>query len=181
MRIHRDFRLLAAIPLLFTLILPAAGSAEEPPPKRSLKTVLIALSAGGQVILMRHANAPNGQAASVGLTAGCDFSDGRGLDAKGFFQARFIGEFFRTQQIPIAMAYTSDVCRAWDSARLIAAGVPVVVEPALRSTNRSEIDSFLRQRSTREQRATSCSSHIRTSFPYLSIGGPPRRFPPASS
>lgn len=110
--------------------------------ERSLDEVLADLAAGGSVILMRHANAPQGQLASVGLTEGCDFKDGRGLDAKGFFQARFIGEFFREQNVAIAMAYTSDACRAFDTARLIAAGAPVVVEPALKTTDRSIVDAF---------------------------------------
>ncbi|MEQ1930470.1 MAG: phosphoglycerate mutase family protein [Parvularculaceae bacterium] len=109
---------------------------------RSLDGVLADLANGGSVILMRHANAPQGQLASVGLTAGCDFKDGRGLDAKGFFQARFIGEFFRENRIGVAMAYTSDACRAFDTARLIAAGAPVVIEPALKTTDRSIVDSF---------------------------------------
>jgi broad specificity phosphatase PhoE len=133
---------LAAIPTLLTLTTAASGRAEEPAPKRTLETVLDDLAKGGRVILMRHANAPQGQAASVGLTAGCDFTDGRGLDAKGFFQARFIGEFFRTEGVSIGMGYTSDACRAFDTARLVAAGAPVAAEPALKTTNRSEIDAF---------------------------------------
>lgn len=144
MQRFQNFMALAAIPALLTLTILGGGraAAEEAAPKRTLETVVEALSRGGAVILMRHANAPEGQAASTGLTQGCDFSDGRGLDAKGFFQARFIGEFFKTEGVPVAIAYTSDVCRAWDTARLVAAGAPVTVEPALRTTNRSEIDAF---------------------------------------
>lgn len=142
MKFIRKIGILAAIPSLLTLTNATPGRAEEPTPKRTLETVLDDLAKGGRVILMRHANAPEGQAASVGLTADCDFTDGRGLDAKGFFQARFIGEFFRTEGVSIGMAYTSNVCRAFDTARLVAAGAPVAAEPALRSTNLSEIDAF---------------------------------------
>ncbi len=138
------FRALAAIPALLTLLVAPTSStgSEVAAPKRSLETVLDDLARGGAVILMRHAHAPEGQLASVGLTEGCDFDDGRGLDAKGLFQARFIGEYFRTEGVPIGMAYTSNACRAWDTARLIAAGAPVAVEPALKTTIRSEIDAF---------------------------------------
>lgn len=136
------FVILAAIPALLTLTVASPGRADDVPAKRSLESVLGELAAGGRVILMRHAQAPDGQAASLGLTAGCDFADGRGLDAKGFFQARFIGEFLREKGVPIGIAYTSDVCRSWDTARLIAAGAPVAIEPALKTASRAEIDAF---------------------------------------
>lgn len=146
MQSMRILLFLAAIAALSALAAaPADSAAAEPAQtrqKRSLDIVLDDLAKGGSVILMRHAQAPDGQSASVGLTSGCDFSDGRGLDPKGFFQARFIGEYLRTEGVSIGMAYTSDVCRAFDTARLIAAGAPVAVEPALRTTNRSTIDAF---------------------------------------
>jgi len=123
------------------LLAAVAAHAADPGP-RSLEAVLADLARGGFVILMRHANAPEGQLASVGLTEGCDFADGRGLDAKGLFQARFIGEFFRESHVGVALAYTSDSCRAFDTARLVAAGGPVLVEPALKTTDLSTIDSF---------------------------------------
>jgi phosphohistidine phosphatase SixA len=121
------------------LLAPAVAAAEAP---RSLDSVLSDLKGGGSVILMRHANAPKGQLASVGLTEGCDFADGRGLDAKGFFQARFIGEFFKESGVGVGIAYTSDSCRAYDTARLIAAGSPVLAEPALKTTDIATIDAF---------------------------------------
>lgn len=127
------------------LALPAAGLVISSPgyaAERSLETALADLRAGGLVILMRHANAPEGQAGSVGMTAGCDFADGRGLDAKGFFQARFIGEFLKEEKVPIARVLTSNACRAFDTARLVAAGAPVEAAPALKSTDRSLIDAL---------------------------------------
>ncbi len=138
-RVARLHKFLAgALGALFAV---CAAQAAGPAPK-TIDAVLNDLALGGSVILMRHANAPAGQLASVGLTEGCDFADGRGLDAKGLFQARFIGEFFKEGEVGVALAYTSDSCRAWDTARLIAAGAPVLVEPALKTTDRSTIDSF---------------------------------------
>jgi phosphohistidine phosphatase SixA len=136
----RKIRALAAI--LGAAWATAMGAPAAAAPTRTLDDVLKDLSGGGLVILMRHASAPEGQAASVGLTEGCDFADGRGLDAKGFFQARFIGEFLRTGGVPIGMAFTSSACRAWDTARLVAAGAPVAVEPALATTDRSAVETF---------------------------------------
>jgi broad specificity phosphatase PhoE len=117
-----------------------AGAAQKP--ERTLETVMADLAKGGAVILMRHANSPSDQVGSVGMTEGCTLQAGRGLDAKGFFQARFIGEFLSSNRVPIGAAFTSDMCRCWDTARLVAAGAPVAPVPALKSTNASEIDVF---------------------------------------
>jgi phosphohistidine phosphatase SixA len=128
--------------LLCALAAFATGTQAAEGPARSVDATIAELAQGGLIILMRHANAPQGQHASVGLTQGCDFADGRGLDAKGFFQARFIGEYLKSEGIGIGMAYTSDSCRAYDTARLVAAGAPVAAEPALKTTSRAEIDAF---------------------------------------
>jgi phosphohistidine phosphatase SixA len=124
------------------LVVLAGQVLAQDEPARTLDTVMAELAKGGSIILMRHANAPQGQIASVGLTQNCVFSDGRGLDAKGFFQARFIGEFLKSEKVPIAAGFTSDMCRCWDTARLVAAGAPVDVAAALKSTNVSEVDIF---------------------------------------
>ena len=109
---------------------------------RTLASVMADLAAGGSVIVMRHANSPDGQIAPVGLTANCNLGAGRGLDAKGFFQARFIGDFLKSEGVSLSAAFTSDMCRAWDTARLVAAGVPVMPSEALKSTDRSTADRF---------------------------------------
>lgn len=119
-----------------------AGAAAQEAAARTLDAAMTELAAGGSVILMRHANSPSGQLAPVGMTDGCILGPGRGLDAKGFFQARFIGEFLRSEGVSVAAAYTSDMCRTWDTARLAAGGAPVEPEPALKTTNISEIDAF---------------------------------------
>jgi len=118
------------------------GQPANAQPARTLEQVMANLSAGGWVILMRHANSPSDQAASVGLTSGCELQPGRGLDAKGFFQSRFIGEFLQQYNVSIATGYTSDMCRTWDTARLVGAGAPVISEPALKTTSLGAIDGF---------------------------------------
>lgn len=128
------------------VLLSAACFAVFSPPaaaeERSLDAVMAEVAKGGHVILMRHANSPSGQLAPVGLTEGCTLQEGRGLDAKGFFQARFIGEFFKSHGVHIAAGFSSDMCRAWDTARLVAAGAPVDAAGALKTTNIGEIDVF---------------------------------------
>lgn len=108
----------------------------------TLEDVMSDLRGGGMVILMRHANSPSGQSGSVGMTKDCVLQNGRGLDSEGFFQARFIGEFFRDAEVPIGGAFTSDMCRAWDTARLVAGNTRVVPSQALKTTNLGTIDAF---------------------------------------
>lgn len=89
-----------------------------------------ALKRGGYVIVMRHANSPGEQQGAVGLSKGCKLAPGRGLDAEGFFQARAIGEILKENAVPILKAYTSPMCRSWDTAALAAAGAPVETSPS---------------------------------------------------
>lgn len=133
--------LCAALSAAFFLAAPQHSLADDEE-KRLLKTVLSDLSDGGNIILMRHANSPSGQKASVGMTEGCELQDGRGLDAKGFFQARFIGEFLKEEDVPVSAAFTSNMCRTWDTARLVAAGTPVMASDALKTTDRITIENF---------------------------------------
>jgi phosphohistidine phosphatase SixA len=104
--------------------------------------VVAALQSGGSILLMRHAFAPQGQANAAGMTKDCNLKDGRGLDAAGFYQARAIGAYLAREGVPVAKALTSDACRAWDTARLVAAGALTAPEPALRSTDRDLIAAF---------------------------------------
>jgi len=131
-----DMRILCAALSAGFLSVAAPHSAAEEAPKRTLETVLAELAGGGSVILMRHANSPSGQGSSVGMTEGCE------LDAEGFFQARFIGDFLKSESAPITAAFTSDMCRTWDTARLVAAGTPVMASEALRTTDVIIIENF---------------------------------------
>ncbi len=100
------------------------------------------LREGGVVLVMRHANSPHGQKASVGMSAGCTLAEGRGLDAEGFFQARALGELLAEQKVPILNAYTSRMCRAWDTARLVAGGAPVAPSDSQMTTDADAVAGF---------------------------------------
>jgi phosphohistidine phosphatase SixA len=111
--------------------LPACATTPAPRVNEAAQSVAFeALKRGGYVIVMRHANSPGGQLGAVGLSKGCKLAPGRGLDAEGFFQARAIGEILQENAVPILKAYTSQMCRSWDTAALAAAGAPVESHPS---------------------------------------------------
>ncbi len=92
------------------------------------------LRMGGNLIVMRHASAPPDQKTAVGMTAGCVLEGPRGLDAAGFATARLIGDWLALRDVAIAKVYTSDICRAYDTAVLVAAGrAPVIPRGELKS------------------------------------------------
>ncbi len=108
----------------------------------SAETVAL-LREGGNLIVMRHASAPPDQKTAVGLTAGCVLEGPRGLDAAGFATARLIGDWLALSDAPIAKVYTSDICRAYDTAVLVAAGrAPVIPRSELKSDDPETATAF---------------------------------------
>jgi phosphohistidine phosphatase SixA len=89
-----------------------------------------ALAGGGHAALMRHATAP-GVGDPAGFKLG-DCSTQRNLSAEGRAEARTIGERFRKAGVAVAAVWTSQWCRARDSAAAMAIG-PVRDEPRLNS------------------------------------------------
>ncbi|MCZ8253982.1 MAG: histidine phosphatase family protein [Hylemonella sp.] len=99
-------------------------------PRLSAATLGQRLSAGGHVLLMRHAEAPG-----VGDPPGFrleDCSTQRNLSATGREQARAAGRWLRGQGVPRAQVWSSPWCRCLDTARLLDYGA-VTVEPSLSS------------------------------------------------
>jgi phosphohistidine phosphatase SixA len=98
-------RLVAA--LLLVLSATAAGATEAG---------WALLREGGQVVLLRHANAPGtGDPANFDL-AQCNTQ--RNLSDRGRQQARRIGALFAARAAPVEVAMTSSYCRCRDTARL---------------------------------------------------------------
>ena len=88
------------------------------------------LTAGGHVLLMRHAEAPG-----VGDPPGFRLADcgtQRNLSAAGRAQARAAGRWLRSQGLQAARVWSSPWCRCLDTARLLDYGA-VMVEPSLSS------------------------------------------------
>ena len=121
----------------------ALGCAHAQAPS-SLDTALDQLRSGGNIIVMRHATSPSGQKAAVGMTDGCALAPGRGLSAQGFYEARFAGEWLAENGVRIDRTYTSDLCRSYDTARLVAAaGMGEVIPRAeMKSDDPKTADAF---------------------------------------
>lgn len=108
-----------------------------------------ALQEGGLVILMRHSLAP-------GVGDPPEFERGRcetqrNLSDDGRAQAEAAGRAFRERDIPVAAIYSSQWCRALESAELMALGD---TQPA------PWLDSFFRERSARSERTQNARERI---------------------
>jgi phosphohistidine phosphatase SixA len=80
-----------------------------------------ALSEGGRVALVRHADAPGGAGDPPGFRLD-ECATQRNLSREGRADARALGERFRAEKIPVAKVLTSRWCRCRDSARLMNLG-----------------------------------------------------------
>jgi broad specificity phosphatase PhoE len=79
--------------------------------------LLATLQAGGNVIFIRHAATGKDFADQVSAVMG-DCSTQRTLSEAGWRQARAIGKAFAELQIPVGEVYSSEYCRAWQTADL---------------------------------------------------------------
>jgi phosphohistidine phosphatase SixA len=89
-----------------------------------------ALTSGGGVLMIRHANAP-GSGDPANFKIG-DCATQRNLDERGRAQARAIGVFLRHHGIAKVRLYSSQWCRCLETARLMNLGA-VQPLPALNS------------------------------------------------
>jgi phosphohistidine phosphatase SixA len=140
-------RVLCAAIAAALLVLPVhAQDADQPAPLSDPSDNFFAqLRGGGHVLVMRHGKSPHDQIAAVGMTQGCNLGEGRGLSAEGFAEARSLGVFLAETGVPILKAYTSDMCRAWDTARLVAGGAPTLPHGAQKTTDQKIIAAFKKQ------------------------------------
>jgi broad specificity phosphatase PhoE len=88
------------------------------------------MKTGGHILMMRHALAPgNGDPANFQIG---DCSTQRNLNGRGREQATAIGKMLRSKGIASARVYSSQWCRCYETAELLALG-PVAELPALNS------------------------------------------------
>lgn len=113
----------------------AAATLAHADENQAVEEALARLRAGGNIIVMRHATSPAGQKAAVGMTEGCTLAPGRGLSAQGFYEARYAGEWLAENGVRIDRTYTGDLCRSYDTARLVAAAGAgdVIPRPEMKS------------------------------------------------
>ena len=97
--------------------LAAGASAAAFDDKLSGAELLDALKSGGLVIFIRHAETERDYADQVGAVIG-DCSTQRPLSEAGWQQARAIGKAFEALRIPVGEVFSSEYCRAWQTADL---------------------------------------------------------------
>jgi phosphohistidine phosphatase SixA len=88
------------------------------------------MKTGGHILMLRHALAP-GYGDPANFQIG-DCSTQRNLDGRGREQATAIGKMLRSEGITSARVYSSQWCRCYETAELLALG-PVSELPALNS------------------------------------------------
>lgn len=110
----------------------------------AMDAAIAQLREGGNVIVLRHATSPGDQKAAIGMTEGCELAPGRGLSPQGFYEARFIGGFLADHGVTIDRTYTSNLCRAFDTARLVAAAGsgPVIPRDEMKSDDEATAAAF---------------------------------------
>jgi phosphohistidine phosphatase SixA len=85
--------------------------------KLSGAALVNALKKGGYIIYFRHAQTEKDYADQINAQIG-DCSTQRMLSAAGWEQARSIGAAFTALAIPVGQVYSSEYCRAWQTADL---------------------------------------------------------------
>lgn len=102
--------------VVLMLVLSAAGSSAVPVAAVPVQSGLTpeALRAGGYVIFLRHGSADQGQ--DAGSVRVDDCTTQRNLSDAGVRDARMIGDAFRSLQLPVDRALSSEYCRAMETA-----------------------------------------------------------------
>jgi phosphohistidine phosphatase SixA len=128
------FSVLLIVQLIAPLWAPAAAPAAD--------NVWALMKKPGHVVLLRHSNAPEGVAGSnLPESNDMDFKNcsiQRNLDQEGRAQAARIGNEFRKHGISKARLFSSQYCRAIDTAKLTKLG-PVNQLPILNQVSYSEL------------------------------------------
>ena len=103
--------------LLVIMMLPMYLHAEDD----STQTLLQALAEGGKVIMMRHASTQEAEpAVSMNLSGDC--TQEQNLSAEGRAEAQKIAATFQAHGIKIDKVYSSEFCRARDTASIAFGG-----------------------------------------------------------
>ena len=101
----------------------AASSAQTPAPG---KVLLDQLRAGGLVLFMRHAHADVGEDLLQDPTFWQECKKQRNLSNTGKLDANRVGLALRGLGVPVSRVFTSGLCRALDTGKLLQVGQPEV-------------------------------------------------------
>lgn len=111
-----------AATLAAVMLAASTAAAAEPPAapfadRLTGEALRTALRGGGYVIFVRHASTEKDYADQVSARMG-DCTTQRMLSEAGWQEARDIGAAFVTHRIPVGAVYSSEYCRAWQTADL---------------------------------------------------------------
>lgn len=79
--------------------------------------LLEAIRGGGHVLYIRHASTERDYADQIDAVMG-DCGTQRTLSADGWQEARLLGAAFRLLDVPVGAVYSSEYCRAWQTAEI---------------------------------------------------------------
>jgi phosphohistidine phosphatase SixA len=114
------FLVIAPVNQVSVTSFPVAQNSEAPPEfqdKLQGQQLVDALKKGGYIIYFRHAQTEKDYADQIEAKMG-DCSTQRMLSEAGWKQAREIGIAFEKMGIPVGKVYSSEYCRAWQTADL---------------------------------------------------------------
>lgn len=114
----------AAVISLGACLVPGFTLAQDSPTWKALRS-------GGHVLLIRHARAPGTFDPPEFKLGVC--STQRNLNDEGRAQAKRLGEFMRTMQVPIGRVFSSEWCRCIDTAQLAFGNDKVTTQATLSS------------------------------------------------
>jgi phosphohistidine phosphatase SixA len=141
----------AAVQLLLLVLSSCALLASSELVEANPEDAVRRLTAGGHVLLLRHALAPGmGDPAEFRVE---DCATQRNLDERGRAQARDIGVWLRSRGVSAAAVFSSQWCRCLETATLLGIG-PVTERPAL--------NSFYELRQNREPNLSALRAFLRT-------------------
>lgn len=119
MSIHTHIRRHAIVPVACTALALAwglsTGHAHEA--ARPQADLLQSVRSGGHVIYIRHATTETDYADQVSATTG-NCATQRTLSEAGWREAALIGAAFDVLDIPVGAVYSSEYCRAWQTAEI---------------------------------------------------------------
>ena len=105
------------VPMMAVFLLPVTLNAKE----LGHQALLQALAEGGKVIMMRHASTEAAEpAVSMNLSGDC--TQEQNLSAEGRAEAQAIAAAFKAHSIKIDKVYSSEFCRARDTATIAFGG-----------------------------------------------------------
>lgn len=112
MKCFNSFFVALVVPVLFF-----TGCANNPPVPETQSEIIRSLQDGGLIVYLRHTETEEDYADQVTAEMGL-CSTQRGLSENGWMQAKKIGEEFKRLSIPVGKVWSSEYCRAWQTADL---------------------------------------------------------------